>query len=65
MFEPLLGLLNRGFAANEARRGADFRLRLTRQEVVREAMGLCSNPCRGFARVERVNGFPRRERMSR
>ena len=49
MFEPLLGLLTRGYAARRAGRGADFGLRLTRQDVAREVMGLCSNPYRSVA----------------
>ena len=52
MFEPLLGLLTRGYVAGRAGRGADFGLRLTRQDVAREVMGLCSNPCRSVAGVE-------------
>lgn len=46
MFEPLLGLLTRGYVAIGAGRAADCRLRLTRHEVAGEVMGLCSNPCR-------------------
>jgi hypothetical protein len=49
MFEPLLGLLTRGYVAGKARRGADFGLRLTCQGVVKKVMGLCSNPCRRVA----------------
>jgi len=52
MFEPLLGLLNRGYVAGGGWREADFGLRLTRHGVVRKVMGLCSNPCRSVAGVE-------------
>jgi len=65
MFEPLLGLLTRGYVADEARRGADFGLRLTRQEVVKKVMGLCSNPLPECRWVERVGDYPRQERLSR
>ena len=54
MFEPLLGILTRGYVAGEAGRGADFGLLLTRHWVVRNVMGLGSNPCRSVAGVERV-----------
>ena len=52
MFEPLLGLLTRGYVAGEVGRGADFGLRLTRQEVASEVMGLCSNPCQSVAGID-------------
>jgi len=59
MFEPLLGLLTRGYVAGEVGRWADFGLRLNRQEVASEVMGLCSNPCRSVDCVEQ--SWPRPE----
>jgi len=53
MFEPLLGLLTRGYVMGKAGQRVVFGLRFTRQEAAREVMGLCSNPYRSVPGVER------------
>ena len=58
MFEPLLGLLTRGYVAGEAGRRADFGLRLTRQQVASEVMGLRSNPRRSHTGVAQYRRQP-------